>query len=44
MSEKPHTVSSFDEDMLHLRSLVIQMGDLAHAQVTLAIDALGALE
>ena len=44
MSEKPHTVSSFDEDMLHLRSLVIQMGELAHAQVTLAIDALGALD
>lgn len=44
MSDKPHTVSSFDEDMLHLRSLVIQMGALAHAQVSMATDVLGALE
>lgn len=44
MSDKPHTVSSFDEDMLHIRTLVIQMGALAHAQVSMAIDVLGALD
>lgn len=44
MSDKPHTVSSFDEDMLHARTLVIQMGALAHAQVSMAIDVLGVLD
>ncbi|MCG2841039.1 phosphate signaling complex protein PhoU [Sandaracinobacter sp. RS1-74] len=43
-SEKPHTVSSFDEDLLHMRTLVIQMGALAHAQVSMAIDVLEALD
>ena len=43
-SDKPHTVSSFDEDMLSLRTLVVQMGVLAQAQVRMAMNALGALE
>lgn len=45
MSQNPqtptaHTVRSFDEEIEALRSLIGQMGGLAEAQVTAAVDAL----
>ncbi|QXQ05099.1 phosphate signaling complex protein PhoU [Sphingosinicellaceae bacterium] len=36
----PHTVSSYDSDLLELRSIVGQMGALAESQLTAAFDAL----
>jgi len=40
----PHTVSSFDEDLHRMRSLVIQMGALARIQLTTAVEALAELD
>jgi phosphate transport system protein len=34
----PHTISSFDEDLHRIRTLVFQMGALAVAQITTAIE------
>ncbi|WP_199553999.1 phosphate signaling complex protein PhoU [Sandaracinobacteroides hominis] len=42
--ELPHTVTSFDDDLHRLRSLVVQMGALAHAQVSAAIEALANMD
>jgi phosphate transport system protein len=35
-----HTVKSFDEDLLHLRSIIGQMGGIAESQIISAIEAL----
>lgn len=40
----PHTVSSFDEDLHRMRSLVIQMGALARIQLTTALESLAELD
>lgn len=40
----PHTVSSFDDDLYRLRSTVVQMGALAHAQVSTAIEVLAEMD
>jgi phosphate transport system protein len=39
MAQK-HTVKSFDEDLLHLRSIIGQMGGIAESQIISAIEAL----
>ncbi len=39
-----HTVSSFDEDLHHIRSLVVQMGALAYTQVSTAIEVLAEMD
>lgn len=40
MAPTAHTVRSFDEEIHQLRSLIGQMGGLAEAQITEAVDAL----
>ena len=37
---QPHTISSYDADLLELRSIVGQMGALAESQLSAAFDAL----
>ncbi len=39
-NQTPHTVSSYDDDLHRLRSLITQMGALCDAQLTAAIDAI----
>ena len=36
----PHTVSSYDDELHRLRSVILQMGALCDAQLTAAIDAI----